>query len=90
MVTSKLKRRFSKGLRPRRPALRGASIKSSTVQAEREPSTLELVDRVVQDPGTWLRSPNSRFENRSPIDLIGTAEEVRVRNILFAVEYGLY
>ena len=90
MATGKLKRRFSKSLRHRGSALSGAFTELSSVQPEGEPSTLELVEQVVQYPGPWLRTPNPRFENRPPIDLIGTLEEARVRDILFAVEYGLY
>ncbi len=56
----------------------------------RDRSTLELANDVLEKPGLWLRTPNPRLGDRKPIDLLDTDEEHRVRDILIAVDQGLF
>jgi DNA-binding transcriptional ArsR family regulator len=51
---------------------------------------IKKVGSVVDDPEAWLNSPNRRFEDRRPIDLIGTDDEFRVHIIIGALEQGFF
>jgi hypothetical protein len=56
----------------------------------RRRTALELASELLQHPGAWLRTPNPNLGNRKPIDLIDTDEEVRVFNLLNAVDQGFF
>jgi hypothetical protein len=69
------------------------TLKKSTKSSVKETpprSALQLAFDVLQDPRGWLEAENSQFGGRRPIDLIGTAEEVKVYNLLNAVDQGLF
>ena len=51
---------------------------------------LELLQVVVQDPEGWLSTPNAQFGGRKPQDLVGTAEEPKIFDLLHAVDQGLF
>jgi ArsR family transcriptional regulator, arsenate/arsenite/antimonite-responsive transcriptional repressor len=51
---------------------------------------VKKVGTVVDDPEGWLKTPNPQFENRRPIDLIGTDDEVRVHIIVEAAQQGFF
>ncbi len=53
-------------------------------------SLLRDVGGFVDDPDRWFRTPNSEFEGRRPIDLLGTADEPRLRNRIEAAKLGLF
>jgi hypothetical protein len=71
---------------PRRPA----SPDAKAAPADPPRSALELAYDVLQHPQEWLRTVNSQFGGRRPIDLIGTEEEVKVYNLLRAADLGLF
>ncbi len=72
-----------------RAGLHSADLGSPT-EPQRVRSALELANEVLENPGLWLRTPNPRLDDRQPIELIGTEEELKVYNILNAVNQGLF
>jgi DNA-binding transcriptional ArsR family regulator len=55
-----------------------------------DPALLEDVRAFVDDPERWFRTPNAAFEGRKPIDLLGTADESRLRNRIEAAKLGMF
>jgi DNA-binding transcriptional ArsR family regulator len=51
---------------------------------------LEVVGAFVDDPEEWFRTANEAFEGRRPIDLLGTADEERLRNRIEAAKLGFF
>jgi pimeloyl-ACP methyl ester carboxylesterase len=47
------------------------------------------VGTVLDDPDTWLNTPNDRFAGKKPIDLIGTKEEQRLHDLIRAIKHGM-
>ena len=47
------------------------------------------VGTIVDDPDGWLNTPNDRFAGKKPIDLIGTNEEQRLRDLIRAIKHGM-
>lgn len=78
--------------KPRGKPGRPASPRPLAPPAAEEPrrSTMELVYDVLQYPEEWLRTPNHQFGNRRPIDLLGTDEEEKVRDLLRAADAGIF
>ena len=66
-------------------------------QVRRPPATV-LIDRellrdvggFIDDAETWFRTPNPEFEGRQPIELLGTADEPRLRNRIAAAKLGMF
>jgi|HubBroStandDraft_3_1064219.scaffolds.fasta_scaffold1143767_1 hypothetical protein len=52
------------------------------------PDLREEAKTVLPNGAAWLDTPNFLFEGRKPADLIGTAEEFRVRDLVRAVMHG--
>ncbi len=48
------------------------------------------VEGFVDDPEVWFLTPNSEFEGRKPVDLLGTPDEPRLRNRIEAAKLGLF
>lgn len=53
-------------------------------------SVEKLADDLFGHPGAWLSAPHPMLGGRRPNELVGTAEEFRVRNLLIALGQGLY
>jgi hypothetical protein len=51
---------------------------------------LELLQTVIDDPEKWLSTPSVQFGGRKPRDLVGTAEEPKIFDLLHAVDQGLF
>jgi uncharacterized protein (DUF2384 family) len=51
---------------------------------------LKDIEDIFAAPEAWLEMPNTRLAGQKPIDLIGTPEEERVRNITESIKHGLY
>jgi hypothetical protein len=49
-----------------------------------------LLMAVVEYPEGWMATPSAQFGGRRPIDLVGTEEEVKIFDILRAVDQGLF
>jgi hypothetical protein len=55
-----------------------------------DPVLLEEVGHFLEDAEGWFRTPNTTFEGRAPIELLGTPEEARIRERIDAANLGLY
>jgi hypothetical protein len=55
-----------------------------------DPALLKDVGGFVDDPEGWFHTPNGEFEGREPIELLGTPDEVRLRNRIEAAKLGLF
>ena len=53
-------------------------------------SLLQDVGGFVENPEKWFRTSNVEFEGRRPVDLLGTADEPRLRNRIEAAKLGLF
>jgi Protein of unknown function (DUF2384) len=69
-------------------------LKSSTaVKADRPSPTSNLAALlavVLDQPDKWMATPNHQFGGRKPSDLVGTAEETKIFDLLHAVDQGLF
>jgi Protein of unknown function (DUF2384) len=69
-------------------------LKSSTgVKADRPSPSSDLVallSTVIDQPDRWMATPNHQFGGRKPSDLVGTAEETKIFDLLQAVDQGLF
>ncbi len=64
---------------------------SAAVTAGCPPSDLTaLLEMVLDQPNKWLATPNPQFGGREPRDLVGTAEESKIFDLLHAVDQGLF
>ncbi len=50
----------------------------------------EDVRGVIRDAQTWLETPNDKLGGRRPEELIGTDQEIEVRNMLRSVKMGMF
>ena len=55
-----------------------------------DPGLLDDVRGFVDDPESWFRTPNAELEGRKPVDLLGTADEPRLRNRIAAAKLGMF
>jgi hypothetical protein len=53
-------------------------------------STEELARDIAPQGEVWLDEPNLNIGLRKPRELIGTSEEIHVRNMLLAAKYGIF
>jgi DNA-binding transcriptional ArsR family regulator len=75
-----------------------ATISSSTlvstpfaaVGSEIDPGLLKDVGEIIENPEAWFNTPNPAFEGRRPRELLGTADETRLRNQIEAAKYGMF
>ena len=69
-------------------------LKSSTpVKGDRpSPSSnlAALLSTVLDQPDKWMATPNHQLGGRKPSDLVGTAEETKIFDLLHAVDQGLF
>ncbi len=67
--------------------------KSSTAVKSDRPSPTSnlaiLLSTVLDQPDRWMATPNHHFGGRKPSDLVGTAEEIKIFDLLHAVDLGL-
>lgn len=55
-----------------------------------DPKLLSDVGEVMDDPERWFHTPNSVFEGRKPVELLGTPDESRLRNRIEAARQGMF
>jgi hypothetical protein len=68
-------------------------VSSAAVEADRpSPSAnlAALLSTVLDQPDKWMETPNHQFGGRKPCDLVGTAEETKIFDVLQAVDQGLF
>ena len=51
---------------------------------------LAELDTLVDNRDLWLNSPNSLFGGRTPGELMGTEEELRLREWIGSVKHGMF
>jgi hypothetical protein len=78
-----MNRNGHKAPKPRKPAKKVA-------MEEDRMTTEELARDVVPQGDAWLDQPNLNIGLRTPRELIGTPDEVHVRNMLLAAKYGQF
>lgn len=70
------------------------NTKSGTaLMAERRPRSPKLnalLKSVLDQPEKWMTTPSIQFGGRCPAELVGTEEEVKILDILRAVDQGLF
>ena len=62
---------------------------ASTLFADESADLTQEVARIVADPEGWLHTPHAHLGGVSPITLIGTPEEQRLRDLLRAIKHGM-
>jgi len=62
---------------------------ASTLFADESADVKQEVARIVADPEVWLHTPNTHLGGESPINLIGTPEEQRLRDLRRAIKHGM-
>jgi len=72
------------------PELPVASNSTELARPARSPELDEILASVVADPEAWLAAPSAQLGGRRPADLIGTAEEPKIVQLLQAVDQGLF
>jgi DNA-binding transcriptional ArsR family regulator len=55
-----------------------------------DPDLLKSLGEVLEDPQAWLRTPNTAFGGRRPLDLLGTPEEPILRDRIKAATLGMF
>jgi hypothetical protein len=45
---------------------------------------------VVANPDVWMETENALFGGRKPLDLVGTADEPRLREVVRAIKHGMF
>lgn len=61
------------------------------VEMEEDRMTTEELARDIAPQGeVWLDQPNLNIGLRTPRELIGTPDEIHVRNMLLAAKYGVF
>ena len=63
---------------------------TSDQSADTRSDLLKDIEDIFADPEAWLNTPLIQLRGQKPIDLIGTPEEVLVRNMLLAIKHGQY
>lgn len=62
---------------------------ASTLFADESADLKHEVARIVADPEVWLQTPHTHLGGESPINLIGTPTEQRLRDLLRALKHGM-
>jgi hypothetical protein len=78
-----MKPKTRKTLEPRKPA-------KKVVMEEDRLTTEELARDIAPQGEVWLDQPNLNIGLRTPRELIGTPDEIHVRNMLLAAKYGQF
>ncbi len=80
-----VKEKGSKATRPSRTKKRVV-----VPQTAIDPGLLEEVGHFLEDAEGWFQTPNAIFEGRAPLDLLGTAEESRIKERIEAAKFGMF
>ena len=56
---------------------------------DEEPDIMEELKKFFDDPEPWLDIPHERLMGRKPRELIGTDQEIHLRNLLRRIKYGI-
>jgi hypothetical protein len=61
-----------------------------TVERPLSAGLKSLLASVLDQPEKWMATPNRQFGDRKPSELVGTADETRIFDLLHAVDQGLF
>ena len=61
-----------------------------TKRRPRSAKLTALLKAVLDQPEKWMAAPSMQLGGRRPADLVGTDEEVKIFDILNAVDQGLF
>lgn len=67
-----------------------AAVRGYHLLPGESPDILADVADVVPNHEAWLDAPNAIFAGDTPRSLVGTDREIRLRDVLRAIKYGLY
>jgi uncharacterized protein (DUF2384 family) len=71
------------------PAPQRAVISQSVELLPGENTDIRVdVGFLLENADVWLKTPNTRLDGRTPQELIGTPDEVKIRNILRGAVYS--
>jgi uncharacterized protein (DUF2384 family) len=56
---------------------------------DEHPDIIEELKKFTDDLEPWLDTPNERLMGRKPRDLIGTDQEIHLRNLLRRIKHGI-
>jgi len=62
---------------------------ASTLFADESADLHQEVARIVANPEVWLHTSNTHLGGESPLHLIGTPQEQRLRDLLRAIKHGM-
>lgn len=66
-----------------------STASAATLFTDEAADLKQEVAQIVADPEVWLHTPNEALGGDSPINLIGTPEEQRLRDLLRAIKHGM-
>lgn len=88
------KQRISKAAKEKRMVRDDLKPNSSSgVLTKRRPRAAKLtalLNAVLDQPEKWMATPSLQLGGRRPVELVGTDEEVKIFDILNAVDQGLF
>ena len=61
---------------------------AATLFADESADLHHEVARIVADPEVWLQTPNTHLGGESPLNLMGTPQEQRRRDLPRAITHG--
>jgi hypothetical protein len=67
-----------------------SSVGTPTKRRPRSAKLTALLKAVLDQPEKWMAAPSMQLGGRRPADLVGTDEEVKIFDILNAVDQGLF
>ena len=88
--SAKVVKRSGEPLRPPTPSISKITARPRPIETRIDSSLLKELSALVDDPVAWLKTPNVAFEGRKPIDLLGTDDEVRLRNRIGMASQGMF
>jgi uncharacterized protein (DUF2384 family) len=66
-----------------------AASSASTLFTDEVADLKREVAQIVADPEVWLHTPHEALGGDSPINLIGTPEAQRLRDLIRAIKHGM-
>jgi hypothetical protein len=65
------------------------SLPKSDLFEDELPDVKEELKLILGDPEPWLDTPNEYFGGRKPREVLGTGEEIHLRNLIRRIKHGM-